>query len=78
MSYYTRVLSKDSEFPSLDELSQRLRADHPDYRLTIEEGTEEEWESALLSGTDGVEVATVERNPVSDGIAWPGRDRRLP
>jgi hypothetical protein len=65
--YYTRVLSKDSEFPSVNELSQRLRADHPDFRLTIEEGTEEEWESALLSGTDGVEVAIVERNPVSDG-----------
>jgi hypothetical protein len=64
VSYYTRVLSKDSEFPSVDELSQRLRADHPDYRLTIEEGTEEEWESLLLAGTDGVEVAIVERNPV--------------
>ncbi len=69
MSYYTRVLSKDSQFPSLDELAQRLRADHPDYRLTIEEGSEEEWESALLSGTDGVEVAIVERSPVYDGSA---------
>ena len=72
MSYHTRVLSKDDEFPSLDELSQRLRADHPDYRLTMEEGSldesgEEEWESLLLSGTDGVEVAILERNPVYDG-----------
>ncbi len=67
MGYYTRVLSKDSEFPSVSELSQRLRADHSEYRLTMEEGTEEEWESALLSGTDGVEVAIVERNPVYDG-----------
>jgi hypothetical protein len=67
MAYYTRVLSKDDEFPSLDELAQRLRADHPDFRLTIEEGTEEGWESALLSGTDGVEVAIAERNPVYDG-----------
>jgi hypothetical protein len=66
VGYYTRVLSKDDEFPSLDELSQRLRADHPDYRLTMEEGSEEEWESLLLSGTDGVEVAIIERNPVFD------------
>jgi hypothetical protein len=70
--YYTRVLSKDPEFPSLDELVARLRADHPDYRLTVEEGSldesgEEEWESLLLAGTDGVEVAIVERNPVYDG-----------
>lgn len=64
MGYYTRVLSKDPEFPSLDELAQRLRGDHPDYRLTVEEGSEEEWESLLLAGTDGVEVAIVERNPV--------------
>ena len=72
MGYYTRVLSKDPEFPSLDELSQRLRSDHPDYRLTVEEGSlgesgEEEWESLLLAGTDGVEVAILERNPVADG-----------
>ena len=67
MAYYTRVLSKDEEFPSLDELSQRLRAEHPEYRLTLEEGPREEWESALLAGTDGVEVAIMARNPVYDG-----------
>lgn len=67
MAYFTRVLSKDEEFPALEELSQRLRADHPDYRLIVEEGTEDEWESLLLAGTDGVEVASVERKPVYDG-----------
>jgi hypothetical protein len=87
VSYYTRVLSKDSEFPSLNELSERLRAHHPDYRLTVEEGSldessldessldessldessEAEWESLLLIGTDGVEVAVLERHPVYDG-----------
>jgi len=78
VSYYTRVFSKNSQFPSLDELSERLRADHPDYRLTLEEGSldessfdesseDEAWESLLLAGTDGVEVAILERNPVSDG-----------
>jgi hypothetical protein len=67
MAYYTRVLSKQEEFPALDELAQFIRADHPDYKLTIEDGTEEEWESLLLSGTDGVEVAVIERNPVAIG-----------
>jgi hypothetical protein len=67
MPYYTRVLSKQEEFPALDELAQFIRADHREYKLTIEEGTEEEWESLLLSGNDGVEVAVIERNPVDDG-----------
>ncbi|HWE84661.1 MAG TPA: hypothetical protein VG267_06935 [Terracidiphilus sp.] len=67
MGYYTRVLSKDAEFPSFEELAQFIRSNHPDYKLTIEEGGEEEWETALLSGNDEVEVALVERLPVADG-----------
>lgn len=67
MAYYTRVLSKQEEFPSLEELAQFIAAEHPDYLLTLEEGIEEEWDSLLLSGKDGVEVAVVERNPVFDG-----------
>lgn len=67
MAYYTRVLSKDEEFPPFDELAQWIRAEHPGYKLTIEEGTEEEWETLLLSGNDDVEVALIERNPVWDG-----------
>jgi hypothetical protein len=67
MAYYTRVLSKDEEFPPFDELAQLIRAQHPDYRLTIEEGSEDEWETLLLSSEDEVEVALVERHPVTDG-----------
>jgi len=67
MAYYTRVLSKQEELPALDELAQSIAAEHPYYKLTLESGTEEEWESLLLSGKDGVEVAVVERNPVYDG-----------
>src|SRR6185437_12454892 len=67
MPYYTRVLSKDEEFPEFDELAQFLRGEHPDYKLTVEEGTEEEWEILLLSGDDEVEVALIERRPVYDG-----------
>ena len=67
MSYYTRVLSKDAEFPPFDELADFISSSHPAYKLSVEEGTEEEWESLLLSGNDEVEVAVLERNPVSDG-----------
>ena len=67
MAYYTRVLSKDEEFPPFEDLAQLIRAEHPEYRLTIEEGTEEEWDTLLLSGIDEVEVALIERNPVTDG-----------
>jgi hypothetical protein len=67
MPYYTRVLSKDEEFPPFEELAQFVRAEHPQFKLTLEEGTKEEWESLLLSGNDEVEVAVIERNPVYDG-----------
>lgn len=67
MSYYTRVLSKDEEFPTPAELTSWLDADHPGFRLTMEEGDEENWESILLSTEDEIEVALIERLPVSDG-----------
>ena len=44
-----------------------IQAEHPEYKLTIEEGSEEEWETLLLSSEDDVEVALIERNPVSAG-----------
>ncbi len=66
MAYYTRVLSKDEGFPPFDELAQWIRTEHPGYKLTLEEGEEEEWESLLLSGDDDVEVALLERIPVFD------------
>jgi hypothetical protein len=67
VAYYTRVLSKQNEFPPLDELAQLVRDGHPDFKLTIESGEEEEWETILLSGNDEVEVAVIERNPVTEG-----------
>ena len=67
MGYYTRILSKDPEFPSFDEITGFVRAEHPDYKLTIEEGNEDDWESLLLSDNDEVEVALLERNPVFEG-----------
>lgn len=67
MAYYTRVLSKDEEFPPFDELAQFVRDGHPEFKLTIEEDGEEGWDALLLSGLDEVEVTVIERNPVFDG-----------
>lgn len=67
MRYYTRVLSKHEDYPALAELAEILRSNHPTCRLTIEDGTEEEWNSLLLSTEDEAEIAVIERNPVYDG-----------
>jgi hypothetical protein len=67
VGYYTRVLSKYEDFPSFEELTQVVQGDHPSFKLSIEEGTEDAWESLLLSGDGEVEVAVLERLPVSDG-----------
>jgi hypothetical protein len=67
VGYYTRVLSRDEEFPAFDELAHWISAQHPEFRLSVEEGSEDGWDSLLLSGWDQVEIAVIERNPVSDG-----------
>jgi hypothetical protein len=67
VAYTTRVLSKDEAFPSFEELAEWISAEHTGYKLTIEEGSEEEWETLLLSSDDEVEVALLERNAVFDG-----------
>jgi hypothetical protein len=50
VAYYTRVLSKDEEFPSFEELAQLIRAEHPEFKLTRRRN-EEEWDTLLLSET---------------------------
>jgi hypothetical protein len=67
VGYYTRVLSKDEAFPSFEELARLIQDGHPDYKLTVESGDEEDWETLLLSGNDDVEVAVIERDPVANG-----------
>jgi hypothetical protein len=67
MSYYSRVLSKDPEFPAFEDLLAKIAVDHPEFKLAIESGDEDEWESLLLSSLDNVEVALLERNPVTPG-----------
>jgi hypothetical protein len=72
VGYYTRVLSKHDDYPSFDELSQFISSEHPSCKLTIEEGTDEDWNSLLLSTDDDIEIAVLERNPVSQGSIGEG------
>jgi hypothetical protein len=67
MAYFTRVLSKLDTFPSLEELTELVRANHSDFKFVVEEGSEEEWETLLLATEDDVEIALLERQPVYDG-----------
>jgi hypothetical protein len=67
LGYYTRVLSKYEDSPSFEEIAQAVQAEHPSFKISVEEGTEEEWEALLLSGDGELEVAVLERNPVIDG-----------
>jgi hypothetical protein len=60
-------LSRDEEFPAFEELEQLMRVQHPQYKLGVEEGSEEDWIALLLTDNDDVEVALLERNPVSPG-----------
>jgi hypothetical protein len=67
LPYFTRVLSKDETFPTINELREVLRSTHPSFRLSFESGDGDDWESLLLCGDDEVEVAVLERNPVFNG-----------
>ena len=67
MSYYSRVLSKDPDCPAFEDLLSKIAVDHPDFKLSIESGDEDEWESLLLASLDNVEVALLERLPVYPG-----------
>jgi hypothetical protein len=67
VAYHTRVLSKDDEFPPFDELAEFLSSNHPGFKLSIEDGSEDEWNTLLLSGQGDLEIALIERNPVVEG-----------
>ena len=54
--------------PPFDELAQFIRAEHPDYQVdNRRRQRKRNGRALLLSGNDEVEVALIERNPVTDG-----------
>ncbi len=70
MPYYTRVLSKQVDCPSHEELVESLAAEHPDVILSIDAGDASAWDSLVLSHPGGDEIAVIERNLVTaDSLA---------
>lgn len=67
MPYYIRVLAETEQRISLHRLRERLQGAGLEAALVVEEGTENEWDSLLLSHADGSEIAVIERNPVLVG-----------
>ena len=62
MGYYIRVLSPSAEVVPHSVLNADLAAEHPNAALTIEDGSEPQWEQLVLRHPDGSEIAVVERN----------------
>ena len=65
MGYYTRVLSKRADAPTLDELQSALQKERAKVTLTVEDGDASEWRSLILRHDDGLEIAEIERNAVA-------------
>ena len=73
MGYYTRVLSRRADCPTLEELRAPLRVVYPDVKLTTDqpqsqsESKAPEWADLVLRHDDGLEIAAIERNMVEPG-----------
>jgi hypothetical protein len=63
MGYYIRILGKNSDNISL----QNLRDEVLPATLTVAQGPDDEWEQAILAHESGQEIALIEKNPVVDG-----------
>ena len=62
MPYYIRMLSPNTATVPLD----TLISDTPGGEITLEAGTNSNWEQLILRHPGGVEIALIERNPVND------------
>jgi hypothetical protein len=67
MSYFTRVLSKRADAPSLEELTRALAEAAPGAVLSLQESDAAGWTDLLLSAPNGGPIAAVERSVVADG-----------
>ena len=67
MPYYIRVLSPTNQCVPLTELQASLVSDAPNATLSLESGSNSDWDQVVLSHPDGTVIAVVERNPVAEG-----------
>jgi hypothetical protein len=71
MADYIRIMTPTTNVPDFKKISDLLKADFPQASLTVEKGTETEWEQLLLSFSGGAEIAQIERDRVEEGsLAW--------
>lgn len=62
VGYYIRVLSPSDDVVPYSALTMDLSTEHPKAALSIETGSDTEWNQLLLSHQDGSEIAVVERH----------------
>jgi hypothetical protein len=67
MGYYTRILTKREDCPTLEELQRDLHKQHPQVILSLESGDPSLWDQLILADRDGTPITAVERNAVVDG-----------
>jgi hypothetical protein len=65
MSYYVRVLSLSDGTPPVARLQTALSKNKLAAKLSIDDGTNEDWTQLLLCHEDGSEIAVIERNAAS-------------
>ena len=66
MAYYIRVLSPSTDVVPYSDLRRELTAEHHNAALSIDGGSDAEWDQLLLSHLGGSEIAVVERNSEGD------------
>lgn len=69
VGYYIRVLSPADGVVPYSDLKRDLAAEHREAALSVEVGSDAEWDELLLSHSDGSEIAVVERNSGGDLVA---------
>jgi hypothetical protein len=67
MAYYTRVLSKRVDCPSVEDLEAALRAERRKEVLSVQAGDSSNWTSLVLAHPGGQEIAVIERESVEQG-----------
>lgn len=67
MGYYIRVLSTSKGCIPLATLQSALKQRNLEATLSGDEPASEDWEQLVLQHSDGVAIASIERNPVEDG-----------
>lgn len=68
MGYYIRTLTPSDQRVPFSELRAALARNHPKARLLLQEGSEAQWKQLLLAHANGTQIASIERNSVSDPV----------